>query len=75
MKLMGFSNHSSSASYACALASSAVMTRLITESGPMPAGQFIEQPEARVMPRARVLVARIAEPDDELERQGLERQG
>jgi hypothetical protein len=38
--------------------------------GSVAAGKLIEQPEARVMPRASVFAARIAEPDDQLERQG-----
>ena len=47
-----------------------VVTRLVAKMGPVAAGELIEQPEPRVMPRASVFVARIAEPDDQLERQG-----
>jgi hypothetical protein len=33
----------------------------------VPARQFVDQPEAGVVPRARILGSRIAQPDDEFE--------
>src|SRR5580704_4342543 len=43
------------------------VTRLVAKRRPVAAGEFVEQPEARVMPRASVFAARIAEPDNQLE--------
>ena len=48
-------------------ASSRLVFALDAKRAAVPARQLVHEPEAGVVARARVLGARIAEPDDELE--------